>query len=202
MNRYSVIIAVVCAIPMLCMSEENALLHTIEKYFNSIHTLRARFQQINPDMSISTGMFYLAKPDKLRWTYTAPKQVIVIFKDKKLAYYDAGLRQVNYFTVDSFVNELFITQPLHLTAKNAHTRCKNSIIHLTLQETNRQASAMINFFTHPITLHSIEFYDMNFKKISVYFSNIEYNISLEKELFSVQSLPQDHLPGVELTRDE
>ena len=202
MKIHSIITFVVCMIPMLCMSKGNALLHEIEKYFNDIHTLRADFQQINPDASISKGVFYLAKPGKLCWTYTAPKQVIVIFKNKKLAYYNAELRQVNYFKVDSFINELFIAQPLRLTRQNIRVYFNNSLMHLVLREPNRDASVTVNFLTHPTTLHSVEFYDMNFKKITVYFSDVQYNIPLKRELFSAQSLPQDRLPGVQLNQDE
>ena len=44
----------------------------VEKYFNNIRTLQARFVQNNPNGSIVQGTLYIRRPGRMRFEYDAP----------------------------------------------------------------------------------------------------------------------------------
>ena len=50
----------------------------VEKYFNSIRTLQARFVQSNPNGSVVQGTLYLRRPGRMRFEYDAPSQLKIV----------------------------------------------------------------------------------------------------------------------------
>jgi outer membrane lipoprotein-sorting protein len=66
----------------------------VDAYLNNIHSLMARFEQVAPDGTISTGDFFLSRPGRLRFQYDAAPLLVVadgewvIVYDKKLHTYD------------------------------------------------------------------------------------------------------------------
>src|ERR1700744_1809104 len=53
-------------------------LQAIENYLNGLTTAQADFPFAAPDGSVSHGTFYLSRPKKLRFDYTAPKGNLLI----------------------------------------------------------------------------------------------------------------------------
>jgi outer membrane lipoprotein-sorting protein len=72
----------------------------IEAYLNSLKTFAAGFTQKADDGEVTTGMFYLSRPGKLRWDYDPPHKIIIIAKGALLTYYDAELDQVSHVGID------------------------------------------------------------------------------------------------------
>ena len=50
----------------------------VEKYFNNIRTLQARFVQNNPSGSIVQGTLYIRRPGRMRFEYDAPSQLKIV----------------------------------------------------------------------------------------------------------------------------
>ena len=50
----------------------------VEKYFNSIRTLQARFVQNNPNGWVVQGTLYLRRPGRMRFEYDAPSQLKIV----------------------------------------------------------------------------------------------------------------------------
>ena len=46
----------------------------IEKYFNAIRTMKARFVQTNPNGSIIQGTLYVRRPGRMRFEYDPPSR--------------------------------------------------------------------------------------------------------------------------------
>ncbi|MBR1735013.1 MAG: outer membrane lipoprotein carrier protein LolA [Alphaproteobacteria bacterium] len=66
----------------------------IDKFFNSIKTLKADFIEINKYGKQSSGIFALKKhPAMLKMDYINPATKIVIVKNNKLIYYDKELKE-------------------------------------------------------------------------------------------------------------
>ncbi|WP_227270053.1 LolA family protein [Roseobacter weihaiensis] len=64
--------------PVSSWAAEQLKLADISAYLNSLTTLRADFQQINDDGSVSTGELYIRRPGRMRFEYDPPEEALVI----------------------------------------------------------------------------------------------------------------------------
>ncbi|MGI9463856.1 MAG: LolA family protein [Aestuariivirgaceae bacterium] len=58
--------------------EQSAAVEKISQYFNGIRTLQGEFRQISPKGKISSGVFHISKPGKLRFEYSAPNPFVIV----------------------------------------------------------------------------------------------------------------------------
>ena len=59
-------------------SQESAAVQKISTYFNGIKTLQGEFTQISPKGNVSSGIFHILKPGKLRFEYSAPNPFLIV----------------------------------------------------------------------------------------------------------------------------
>lgn len=75
-------------------TSDEEVIRNLEKTFAGIHALKASFKQ-EADISVagierqeeSTGVFYLKKPDKIKWVYEQPDKEILLLKNDLLFFY-------------------------------------------------------------------------------------------------------------------
>ena len=61
-----------------CFGESNADVLNIERYLNSIHTLKAEIIQISSTGEVETGIIFIKKPGQMRFEYDPPSNHLVI----------------------------------------------------------------------------------------------------------------------------
>lgn len=59
-------------------TQESEAVQKISTYFNAIKTLQGEFTQISPKGNVSSGIFHILKPGKLRFEYSAPNPFLII----------------------------------------------------------------------------------------------------------------------------
>ena len=78
MNRRSFLLAL-AALPALALpAAAQVNVSPINGYLQSLRSAQGRFRQTNPNGSVQTGTFYLAKPGRIRFEYDRPKGAMVI----------------------------------------------------------------------------------------------------------------------------
>jgi outer membrane lipoprotein-sorting protein len=65
--------------------EEQAALAAISDYFNSFRTMEGQFIQVGPNGEQSEGVFFIAKPGKIRFHYRPPVKLDVIADGSSVA---------------------------------------------------------------------------------------------------------------------
>ena len=58
--------------------EQLQAVHKLSAYFNSMKHLQGQFTQISPKGNVSSGVFYISKPGKLRFEYAAPNPFLIV----------------------------------------------------------------------------------------------------------------------------
>ncbi|MHB1529590.1 MAG: outer membrane lipoprotein chaperone LolA [Acidiferrobacteraceae bacterium] len=106
----------------------------LERFFHDVHSYRAHFSQVVYDsahkvVQRSQGRMWVLRPDKFRWDYMHPREIIV-GDGRSLWLYDQGLRQV---TVRSMANALKGTPALILSGKG-HLRSRFRIRDLGIRQ--------------------------------------------------------------------
>ena len=110
----SILLCVLCINFNLYAQKDNInieLLNDIEEYLNNINSVESQFVQLNPNDSLSEGMFYLQKPGKFRWEYK-DQPIIIIANGKSLIYNDTELEQVNYIPMEKSIAALLVRKKL------------------------------------------------------------------------------------------
>src|SRR5205823_12608097 len=64
--------------PPALTPEQTAAIDEIGNYINGFHTLQGEFTQTSPKGIVSKGVFYLSKPGKMRFEYSAPNPFIIV----------------------------------------------------------------------------------------------------------------------------
>ena len=68
----------VAAEPMKLTPEQQSAVNAISDYLNSFKTLQGEFTQISPKGNMSQGIFYIAKPGKMRFEYAPPNPFLIV----------------------------------------------------------------------------------------------------------------------------
>ena len=58
--------------------EQIAAVKSLGSYFNAIHDIKGEFTQVGPQGNVSTGVFYISKPGRMRFEYAPPNPFIVV----------------------------------------------------------------------------------------------------------------------------
>jgi len=71
--------------------EQKTLIQRVDTYLSSVQTLTGKFVQIGPDGSRSTGVFYLAKPGRVRFEYDSPNPTELVADGQSVVVRDRNL---------------------------------------------------------------------------------------------------------------
>jgi outer membrane lipoprotein-sorting protein len=64
--------------PLKLTPEQQTAINAISDYLNSFKTLQGEFTQVSPKGNMSQGIFYIAKPGKMRFEYAPPNPFLIV----------------------------------------------------------------------------------------------------------------------------
>jgi outer membrane lipoprotein-sorting protein len=71
--------------------EQRAIIDKVDNYLSSVRTLTGKFVQIGPDGGRSTGVFFIAKPGRVRFEYDNPSPIELIADGQSVVVRDRNL---------------------------------------------------------------------------------------------------------------
>ena len=171
------------------LQKNKADITKIEKYLNNIETLAAPFEQ-EAEGELSSGIFYLSRPGKLRWDYFPPTPVLIVAKGSLVAYYDKELDQVSHISVDDTLAGFLTRKRISFSdngIKIIDFKKENGEIKITItqNEKEEQGNLTMVFDSANTNLLRMEVVDTIGKTTIVSFTTLVYNKPLEKELFKM-----------------
>src|SRR5713226_1453964 len=87
----------------------------IEKYFNSIKTLKSRFVQTNPNGSIIQGTFYVRRPGRLRFEYDPPSQLKIVADGFQVTMWDPTTKDFGQWPIAWTAASILVKYPFSLS---------------------------------------------------------------------------------------
>lgn len=83
--------------------ETRAILNKVEKAYNKMRTLQAKFAQFNSKMKddLQTGTIYISRPGQMRLQYEKGSPLEFVATNGFFVYHDKDLEEVNYFELNS-----------------------------------------------------------------------------------------------------
>ena len=166
---------------------KNKSIKLIKDYLGDIKTLQAEFSQTNQTGDIMTGVFFLKKPGKIRFSYDPPQNLQIVSKQQAVLIFDpksGGSGPLTYplhSTPLSFLikNDL----SLFINENGESLELGNLII---FKVRNPQYNLSIEFNKNPVSLLGWEFENQMGELIKIRLNNIHKNKYISDEIFKTE----------------
>lgn len=174
----------------------SALTARIERYLNSITTLRARFLQISPAGDISRGTVLLSRPGKLRIDYDPPVPVLIVTEGSWLMLYDKDLESASYTSLDDSLAGFLVRPKIRLAGdmKVRDVREAKNVVRITIvrRESPEDGTLTLVFSERPLTLRQWTVVDGRGGTTSVALEDPEFNGKIDAKAFDFTPPEHEH----------
>jgi len=99
-------------------AQQMAALRKINAYFNSIRTMQGRFIQFGPSGEQSEGVFFLARPGKIRFNYSPPVKMDVVADGNQVAIRDNKMMTQDLYPLKKTPLRYLLADQMDLTSSN------------------------------------------------------------------------------------
>ena len=106
-------------------NEQAAAVRKISTYFNSINTLQGEFTQISPKGNVSSGVFHISKPGKLRFEYAPPNPFLIISDGTWLVVQNKSKKRADQYPLSKTPLRLMLAKRVDLAAPGRHQERRN-----------------------------------------------------------------------------
>lgn len=163
------------------------LLSEIERYLDGVRSLKARFQQLAPDGTLSRGTVYLRRPGKMRFDYDPPSKVLLVASDWRLVFQDSSVRQINVIPLTEtplgFLLAERITLSGDVTVTEIIERGPEVAMRVIRTKAADQGSIVVVFGRRPLELRRWSVTDAQNLTTQVVLDGLETNVELPSDLF-------------------
>lgn len=163
------------------------VLARVERYLETIRSLKARFVQINPDGSAVSGTIYLKRPGRMRVDYDPPSKVLLVATDWRLIFYDGSIQQVNTIPLAQTPLAVLLAEHIRLSGEVEVTEVREGSESLDVRVVRAaapdQGSLTLHFATRPLELRSWTVVDAQGLETRVVLEEVTTNLPLDSELF-------------------
>jgi len=170
--------------PVMPTAEEIA---RIEAYLNGIHTLRARFLQVDQRGRVAAGTVYLQRPGRMRFEYDPPSPILIVADGTTVTYQDRELNQITSVFIGQTPLSIILAERVRLsgdvTVLRAERFANRLEVWLTRTASPREGTLILSFTTDPFALVQWRVIDAQAEEVRVTLSRVERDIPLEARLF-------------------
>jgi outer membrane lipoprotein-sorting protein len=165
-----------------------ANLQDVERYFNSIRTLQARFVQTNPNGSVVQGTLYVRRPGRMRFEYDAPSQLKIVADGSQVTMWDPTTRDFGQWPIGWTAASFLVKEPLQLSGDitvEAQQREADGSLALTLVQTRRpqEGKIVVRLSENPMQLRGWTIIDNRGNRVNVSLTDFRIGTQLADSLF-------------------
>ena len=159
-----------------------------EVYLNTIHTLKARFQQIAPNGAVSGGVAWLQRPGRMRFQYDPPAPFLLVAGHGLLVFNDSQLEQTSNLPLDRTPLGLLLRENLKLSGDITITRFLRypGQLQLTVTRTASPADGSLTliFADNPLALRSWTVMDAQRQETRVSLYDVQLGGTFDQSMFT------------------
>lgn len=168
---------------------DRAVIERIERYFNSIRTMHARFLQSASTGQQAEGDVYLNRPGKLRIDYDPPVPIVIVADGTWLIYHDRKVNQVSYLPLGTTPAGILVENKISLTGADlriTHFAHEAGVIRVTMVRAASpgEGSLTLIFADNPLQLKQWQVTDPQGIVTRVTLSDVTTGVGLDAELFN------------------
>ena len=183
--------------PVLCLAlafpalAEKIPLNEISRYLNSLKTAKADFTQVNADGSISTGVVYIQRPQRVRFEYKGDR-TLVMASAGNVAVFDGKTRGApQQYPLSKTPLSLILAPNIDLSRARmvtGYTEKKNTTV-VTAQDPQHPEYGNIQmvFTANPTQLRQWVVTDDTGKRTTVILGDMQTGMSFPASTFAIQN---------------
>ena len=160
-----------------------------KNYIENLNSMSSNFIQFDKNNgTMSEGVFYIQKPDKVKFEYTNPFRTLLIANGKIVTYYDIDLDEISTIPAKNTPIAIFMNLNFdNIKIKNVKTNRQNTIF-----ETEMSIGDDIYYVSYIFNKDVTELLALNFKNTSneeldIEFFDTELNPKLDKKTFTFKN---------------
>ena len=135
---------------------DHADLDRIQAYLNGIKTVHGKFEQTNPDGSVSSGTIWLSRPGKMRFEYDAPTKILIVCDGNFIEVNDQSLNDIQFVPVQDTPAWLILRDGIQLSGDVTVTRFERGpkTYRVTVAQSSDQSDSTLTmaFSDQPLVL--------------------------------------------------
>jgi outer membrane lipoprotein-sorting protein len=160
----------------------------VERYFNGLRTLQARFVQSNPGGTVVQGTLSVRRPGRMRFEYDPPSQLKIVADGSQVTMWDIANRDFGQWpigwTAASFlVKEPMVLQGGDLTVEKVERA--DGMLQLTLVQTRKpqEGKVIVRLAENPMALRGWTIIDNRGQRVDVSLNGVQTGLQLADSLF-------------------
>jgi len=173
-----------------------AAVNEISRYFNSIRSMKGEFTQIGPRGRVSSGIFYIVKPGRMRFEYAPPNPLLVVSDGSWLYVKNRKRNRVDSYPLTTTPLRLILDQKVNFFRETEIQSVSETpeLTTVTVKDTSAFASGSLVLVFDKVkqVLQQWVVVDERGRRTVVSLSNIENGIRANPKLF-VMKLPKTKL---------
>jgi outer membrane lipoprotein-sorting protein len=177
--------------------EQRAAIEQITGYFNAMRTLQGEFMQVGPKGHVSTGVFYIAKPGRLRFEYAPPNPFIVVADGTWVTIKNNAKNTADQYPLSATPLRLVLAEQVNLLseAKILDVEQVDGLTTLTLEDKEKLVPGhlVLIFDDQKNELQQWIIVDGQGRRTTISLNDIVAGVDPDPELFQVE-LPERKAP--------
>jgi outer membrane lipoprotein-sorting protein len=169
-------------------AQDQADIAAVEAYLNGIHTMQARFLQVDANGNSIGGNVWMQRPGRMRFEYDPPDRMLLVAGHGLLVYYDPAVRQTSNLFLSSTPLGLLLQDNLRLSGSVTVTGIARATgqLQVTLVRTPRPNDGTITliFATDPLTLRSWIIRDAQGRHTQISLYDVKYGGTFPQSMFT------------------
>ena len=160
----------------------------VERYFNGIRTMQARFVQSNPGGTVVQGTLSVSRPGRMRFEYDPPSQLKIVADGNQVTMWDVANRDFGQWpigwTAASFlVREPMVLQGGDLTVEKVER--SDGMLQLTMSQARKanEGKVIVRLGENPKVLRGWTIIDNRGQRVDVSLNGLQTGLPLAPALF-------------------
>jgi outer membrane lipoprotein-sorting protein len=174
--------------PLKLSDDDRNDLKRISAYLDSIHTMRARFQQVAAGGGLASGKIFLRRPGLMRVEYEPPMPVLLVADGLWVNYYDSDLDQLTQIPISQTPVWFLLRETIDFSPAITVTRIERSpgAMRLSLYQTEQPdaGSASLTFADDPLQLKQWTITDSQGTQVEIALQDAVFGGALANDLFA------------------
>ena len=164
----------------------------IDAYLRGLRVAQGQFRQTNPNGSVQTGTFYMAKPGRIRFEYDQPKGAMVIADGSWVGVFDPkSTRGPTRYPLSKTPLSLLLRDDISLAEPGmvlGATRAQDGTTDITVVDPKAPGDGRIvmRFATNPIALTGWQVIPKNGQRTSVALTGLRTGGQPNRSLFNIE----------------
>lgn len=169
--------------------QQGALLEKVEGYLNELKNLKGEFTQVGPAGTISTGVFYISKPGKMRFEYAPPNPFLVVSDGRWVTVKNEAKNKADQYPASATPLNLILADKVDLeTAEIQGVEEKDGAVWVTIESKDKivPGQLVLIYDLNQSVLQQWIVVDGQGRKTTVSVANLDPNVSPDPALFEVE----------------